>query len=184
MTLPISTYGDPALRKKSVEVVEINDDIRALADEMLRTMYHEHGLGLAAEQVGRSEAICVIDIPPSLDVDEETTERDNPEIEMPLVLINPMIVGHGEEIMIGVEGCLSFPDIFANVERWHEVEVRFTNEKGEAKALKVRGLLSRAVQHELDHLQGVLLVDRMSHVKRVALSGKLKRLAKKTKMVL
>jgi peptide deformylase len=171
------------LRKKAVEVKDVNDDIRALAREMLETMHKERGLGLAAEQVGRNERIFVIEIPTESDVGDDG-QRENPEAEMPLVFINPTIPAHGEEKQVGQEGCLSFPEIFANVERWHEVDAEYTDLDGHPQLIHATGLLARAIQHELDHLDGILLVDRMSHVKKVALSGKLKRLAKKTKAAL
>ena len=183
MNLPICTYGNPVLRKKAVEVKEVDDDVRALAQAMLETMHKERGLGLAAEQVGRSVRLCVIDIPPDSDIGEGDV-RDNPDVEMPLVLINPKITGHTDDVQIGQEGCLSFPDIFASVERWYEIDFEYTDCDGTRRTEHGKGLLARAVQHEIDHLDGILLVDRMSHVKRVALSGKLKRLAKQTKQAL
>ncbi len=183
MSLPICTYGNPVLRRKAVEVADVNDGIRALADEMLATMHKEKGVGLAAEQVGRTERLFVIDIPAESDVGEGDV-RENPDVEMPLVFINSKITGHGEEVQIGQEGCLSFPEIFANVERWYEVDAQYTDRSGQPQTLHTKGLLARAIQHETDHLDGILLVDRMSHVKKVALSGKLKRLSKKTKLEL
>ena len=183
MSLPICTYGNPILRKKATEVKDVNDEIRALAKVMLESMYDERGLGLAAEQIGRSERMFVIDIPPDSDIGEGDV-RDNPEVEMPLVMINPTITGHTDDVQIGQEGCLSFPEIFANVERWYEVDAEYTDRDGHPQTIHAAGLLARAIQHESDHLDGILLVDRMSHVKKVALSGKLKRLAKKTKQEL
>jgi peptide deformylase len=183
MSLSICTYGNPVLRKKAVEVEQVNDAVHSLVDQMLETMHREKGLGLAAEQVGRTERICVIDIPPESDMDADGV-RENPEVDMPLVLINPRITAHAEEIQTGQEGCLSFPDIYAQVERWYEVDAEYLDLSGTLKTLHAKGLLSRAIQHELDHLDAVLLVDRMSPVKRVAISGKLKRLAKQTKRAL
>ena len=183
MSLSICIYGNPILRQKATAVTDVNDDIRSLAQEMLETMYKERGVGLAAEQVGRTERIFVIDIPPDSDVDDDEA-RENPEVEMPMVLINPKITGHTEDVQVGPEGCLSFPDIFANVERWYEVDAEYTDRDGKVQQIHAKGLLARAIQHELDHLDGILLVDRMSHVKKVALSGKLKRLVKQTKQAL
>ncbi|MBN2161564.1 MAG: peptide deformylase [Pontiellaceae bacterium] len=183
MSLTICTYGNPILRKKAEEVTEITGEIHELAKDMLETMYEERGVGLAAEQVGRSERMFVIDIPPDSDMGDDGV-RENPDVEMPLVFINPKITAHTEDIQVGPEGCLSFPEIFANVERWYEVDAEYTDLEGHVKQLHAKGLLARAVQHELDHLNGVLLVDRMSHVKKVALGGKLKRLVKETKKAL
>jgi len=183
MSLAICTYGNPVLRKKAVEVMEIDGQIHELAKEMLETMYEERGVGLAAEQVGRTERMFVIDIPPDSDVGDDG-QRENPDVAMPMVLINPKITGHSEDIQIGPEGCLSFPDIFANVERWYEVDAEYMDLEGHIQKVHAKGLLARAIQHELDHLDGILLVDRMSPVKKVALGGKLKRLVKETKLTL
>ena len=103
---------------------------------------------------------------------------------MPVVFINPKVTGHTEDVQVGPEGCLSFPDIFANVERWYEVDAEYMDLEGQTQIIHAKGLLARAIQHELDHLDGILLVDRMSHVKKVAISGKLKRLVKQTKQLL
>jgi len=183
MNLSICTYGNPVLRKKAEEVKDVGEGIRTLAEEMLEVMHKERGVGLAAEQVGRTERMCVIDIPPDSDIGDDGI-RDNPDVEMPLVLINPKVTGHTDDVQVGQEGCLSFPEIFANVERWYEIDFEYTDCDGSRQVLHGKGLLARAVQHEIDHLDGILLVDRMSHVKKVALSGKLKRLAKQTKQAL
>jgi len=180
MCLTICKYGDPVLRKKAVPVQEVTDEIRKLADEMLETMYKERGVGLAAEQVGHWEAICVIDIPPESDCNEQG-ERHNPDVKMPLVLINPKIISRSETTVEADEGCLSFPGIFAKIERAYEVNAEFLDRSGQEQTIHAKGLLARAVQHEIDHLDGILFIDRMSPVKRVTLSGKLKRLARETK---
>jgi len=183
MSLSICTYGNPVLRKKAVEVEEVDGEIHELAKDMLETMNAERGVGLAAEQVGRTDRIFVVNIPAESDVGNDG-QRENPGVEMPLVFINPKITGHTDDVQVGQEGCLSFPEIFAHVERWYEVDAEYVDLDGHPQAIHAKGLLARAIQHELDHLDGILLVDRMSHVKKVALSGKLKRLAKKTKEAL
>ncbi|VGO22024.1 Peptide deformylase [Pontiella sulfatireligans] len=171
------------LRQKAVEVTTVTAEIHELAKEMLETMHVEGGVGLAAEQVGRTERMFIVDIPVDSDVGDDGV-RENPAVDMPLVFINPKITGHTDDVQIGPEGCLSFPDIFANVERWYEVDAQYIDLDGFPKTIHAKGLLARAIQHELDHLNGILLVDRMSHVKKVALSGKLKRLVKETKKAL
>lgn len=183
MSLPICTYGNPILRKKAEEIKEVTGDIHELAMEMLETMHTERGVGLAAEQVGRTERMFVVDIPAQSDLDDDG-QRENPDIAMPLVFINPKIIAHGEVVQVGQEGCLSFPDIFANVERWYEVDTQYVDLDGHPQTIHAKGLLARAIQHELDHLDGILLVDRMSHVKKAALGGKLKRLVKQSKQTL
>jgi len=170
-------YGSPGLRRKSRKVEKVTAEIRGLADDMLRVMRECSGLGLAAEQVGRTEAICVIDIPKNA---QNGSGAPAPEVPMPLVLINPVItVFEGEQV--GQEGCLSFPEIYINLKRAEAVEVSYVDLAGRPASARVSGLAARAVQHEVDHLNGILLVDRMSPVQKVALAGKLKRLKKETK---
>lgn len=180
MTYRITTYGNPILRKTAEPIAEITDEIRKLADDMLETMYVDHGLGLAAEQVGKSVAICVIDVPADADVDANG-DRENPEVNMPMVLINPTIIEESDMMITSQEGCLSFPGIYSNVERFEKVTVKYQDRNATWIELRVTGLLARAVQHELDHLSGILLSDRMSPAKKVVLGGRLKRLAKETK---
>ncbi len=175
MIYPVVTYGKECLRKTAVPVVDIDDDIRALAADMLETMYAANGVGLAAEQVGRTESICVIDIPP--DAEKEECRAATAAAGMPLVLINPqIIVAEGEQR--DEEGCLSFPQIGVQVVRAHRVTAVFTTLDGTRRTITVCGLLARAIQHEMDHLSGVLLVDRMNAVQKLAVAGKLKRLQK------
>ena len=183
MSLSICTYGNPVLRQKAREIAEVDGEIHELANEMLETMHKERGVGLAAEQVGRTERMFVVDIPAHSDVGEDG-QRENPDIAMPLIFINPKVTGHTDDVQVGEEGCLSFPEIFANVERWYEVDAEYIDLDGHTQTIHAKGLLARAIQHELDHLDGILLVDRMSHVKKVALSGKLKRLVKQSKETL
>lgn len=177
MKYSIVTYGNPVLRHKAEPVPDVNRDVLRLADDMLETMYGDRGLGLAAEQIGMTKSVCVIDIPPDCDVEVEGGPRLNPLIGMPLVMVNPHILSRSGA-MDGDEGCLSFPKIFAPVRRAAEVTVVYNDIKGERRIITVKGLLARAVQHELDHLNGVLLVDRMSAAKRIGLSGALKRMKK------
>jgi len=180
MQYGIHTYGDNVLREKATPVSEVDDEMRTLAGDMIRTMRAENGVGLAAEQVGRTEAICVVDIPAEYDTDEHGA-RLNPDAKMPLVLINPVITDTSEETAFAEEGCLSFPGIYASVERFVEVTVNYLDTDGKEQSLHLKRFVARAVQHELDHLNGVLLVDRMSHIKKIALSGQLKRMKKETR---
>jgi len=170
----IVKYGDDALRQKSIPVEKVDDSIRRLAEEMLETMHASEGIGLAAEQVGRTESIFVIDIPRDR-AEAENVPDENAGIEMPMVLINPEILS-SEGTQVGAEGCLSFPGIFVDIKRAERVSVRYTDLESRDVTAEATGLLARAIQHEMDHLNGVLLVDRMSPVQKVALAGKLKRL--------
>ena len=177
MTHEIRTYGDPALRKKAVDVERVTDETRALLDDLLAAMYADNGIGLAAEQIGRTEAVCVVDIPKEMDLTPEG-EENNPGVNMPFVLINPEIIKASEKFESREEGCLSFPGIYVPVSRPIDIRVRFLDRRGKTCTIDTYGLLARAIQHEMDHLNGILLVDRMSQVKRIALSGRLKRLKK------
>jgi peptide deformylase len=178
MTREVLLYGTPILRQKARPIARITDAIRQLAADMLETMYASRGLGLAAEQVGESWALCVIDVPPAMDVPEEGGPRLNPDVTMPLTLLNPAIVEESAEKELRSEGCLSFTDIQVPIRRAFSVTVRFLTPNGDQRDLRVHGLLARAVQHELDHLSGILLVDRMSPVKKISLAGQLKKLKK------
>ena len=169
----IVTYGNDALRRTARPVPAVTDEIRQLADQMLATMYEANGVGLAAEQIGREEAICVIDIP--ADAEKPECRAFNAAVAMPLVLINPEILAL-EGSQRNSEGCLSFPEISATITRANQVTVAYNDLQGERQTVTVQGLLARAVQHETDHLKGILLVDRMSPVQKMSVSGKLRRL--------
>lgn len=142
--LPIVTVGAPVLEQRAVEVPKITKKVTKLIDDMLETMYEANGIGLAAPQVGVSQRIIVLD----------------PGEEGPIVLVNPEItVASGEEI--DVEGCLSIPDRWVYVKRHTAVEVTGWNEKGKTVRMEAEGLLARALQHEIDHLDGILMLERM-----------------------
>lgn len=178
MIHPIVTFGNEALRQKATPVADVSDAIRRLAADMLETMYASKGVGLAAEQIGRTECLCVIDVPP--DAEKEACREANAPVAMPLVLVNPEIIAC-EGKQRNEEGCLSFPDIGAPITRAHQVTVTFTSLTGERQTVTVCGLLARAVQHEVDHLNGILLVDKMSPMQKLSVSGQLKRLQAKAK---
>ncbi len=173
MTYEIKKYGQKILRQKASRVGEVTDEIRHLAEDMLETMYTNDGIGLAAEQVGRNEAIFVVDISAA----KVDSAGDKDALKMPLVVIDPEI----EEVSgqsAAKEGCLSFPEIFVEVTRAEAVTLAYTDLDGNRQRVELDGLLARAVQHEIDHLRGVLLVDKMSMVEKIAVSGRLKKLKK------
>jgi len=175
----IVKYANPVLRQRARPVEQFDDELRQLADDMVETMHGADGIGLAAQQIGKTLAICVVDIPEKGDCDEDGN-RLHPEVSMPLVLINPSVTTSSEQTSSYEEGCLSFPEITGPVIRPDDVTVDFQDLDGNPQSISAGHLLARCMQHEIDHLNGVLFIDRMSHVKRVALGGKLKRLKKKT----
>jgi peptide deformylase len=182
MKRPIVKYGDPVLRAKGKRVVEVTEEIRALASDMLETMHAANGVGLAAQQVGEALQLTVLDVTPA--EDRASTLRLNgadiaPEHAMPLVLLNPRIE-LGTEIESGAEGCLSFPEITADVDRAVCVTATAETLDGETVQIEASGLLARALQHEIDHLNGILFIDRMSSAAKASLASRLKRLQKET----
>jgi peptide deformylase len=183
MILEILQYGDPILRAKGERIEKIDQRIRELARNMIETMHEAHGVGLAAQQVGQPLQLTVLDVsavedrPSTLNLSGKDVD---PKSAMPIVLINPEIQLRGET-EVGVEGCLSFPEITGDIERAQSVLVRAQTLEGEIFQIEASGLLARAIQHEHDHLQGILFIDRMNSAAKVALSSRLKRLQKETK---
>ena len=159
--LEIHYLGDRVLRQPAKRVAKVDQSIRQLAQEMLQTMYSADGIGLAAPQVGINKQIIVIDCEP-----------DNPE-NPPLVIINPVIKRFGRSLCDAQEGCLSIPGVYLDVRRPEEIEVAYKDENGRPQSLKATGLLSRAIQHEMDHLNGVMFVDRVENA--LALTDELKK---------
>lgn len=177
MVLPVVKYGDSVLRKKAVPVVQVTPELLRLAQDMVSTMHKAKGVGLAAEQVGRLESLCVIDVPLECE-DDDSTKEFNSRVEMPLVMFNPQILSlTGEQD--GKEGCLSFPNMGAPLKRAAEVTVQYMDLNGIPQIVTVRGFLARAVQHETDHLQGILYVDRLLPDDRAKIEKKMDSLCKK-----
>src|SRR5437868_6752054 len=182
MRLQILQYGSPMLRAKGRPVEEIDDRLRQLAADMIETMRAARGVGLAAQQIGEAVQLTVIDVsqvddrPSSLRLNGQPVD---PKTASPLVLVNPEIV-LGTETSLGVEGCLSFPEITGEIERAESVRARAQLLDGSTMELEATGLLARALQHEVDHLNGILFIDRMSSVAKAALGSRLKRLRKET----
>lgn len=173
MNYDITLFGEEILRKKALPVKEITDEIKDLARDMLKVMYDAQGVGLAAEQIGRDEAICVIDMPEDC-YNEEELEL-NKDVEMPLILINPTL-SEPEGSSRRKEGCLSFPDLYMEVTRPKNITVEYTNLKGETKKVRTYGFLARAVQHEVDHLNGKLFCDKFSPAQKLVAKNKLNRI--------
>ena len=158
MILDIVKYGDDRLRVKATPVALVTDELRKLAQDMLETMYAARGVGLAAEQVGRAERLCVIDVPK--DAEKPECREANAAVAMPLILFNPEILSL-EGKQRNDEGCLSFPNIGAQITRANKVTFTYLDKQGFRQTATACGLLARAVQHETDHLDGVLFIDRL-----------------------
>ncbi len=149
--LDLHYLGDRVLRQPAKRVTKIDDEVRLLAKQMLQTMYSEDGIGLAAPQVGINKQIIVVDC-----------ELDKPDVP-PLVLINPVVTKVSQKTCVIQEGCLSIPQVFLDVTRPEEIEVSFKDEQGRPQKIKAEGLLARVIQHEIDHLNGVMFVDRVEN---------------------
>lgn len=166
MRLPIIYFPDPRLKKKSTPIEEVTDEVRTLATAMLETMYHEEGIGLAAVQVGVLKRLLVADV--EWKKDGETGTQ--------YVLINPEIIDEDEETSIYKEGCLSFPDQFADIERPKGIRVRYLDLQGEEREGQFDGLLATCIQHEIDHLNGIVFPDHVSMLKRDMIFRKAKKI--------
>lgn len=164
--LPIITLPDPLLRQVSAPVERIDDDLRRLADEMLETMYDAPGVGLAAVQVGVPRRLIVLDA------------ARNEEERRPVTMINPKIISLGDEKRIYEEGCLSIPDVRIEIERPATLRVRYIDREGHKQEMDADGLLATVIQHEVDHLDGRLIIDFLSRLKRDIIVRRFKKQAR------
>lgn len=166
--LQICTYPDPILRRKAQPVTTIDRDIRRLIDEMAETMYSAPGIGLAANQVGKSHRVLVVDL-------------QRPDYERGLlVLVNPRIVAASGETTYE-EGCLSVPEFFSNVKRYDQITVQALDKDGSPVEISASGLLAVVLQHEIDHLEGRLFIDRLGTITRELFKRKWKKRLKEDK---
>ncbi|HZQ48547.1 MAG TPA: peptide deformylase [Verrucomicrobiae bacterium] len=184
MILKVVKYGHPALRKKGANIEAVTPVIKTLIADMFETMYDARGIGLAAQQVGEPLQITVIDVREASAERPSTLELNGKPADvgdfMPLVLINPEVKPVGRTVP-GPEGCLSFPEVYADIVRPETVDVSAMNEKGERIEFRCGGLLARAVQHETDHLNGILFIDRMDSETKQELKPELEALQARTK---
>ena len=162
---------DPFLRQKSIEVEEVNDEIRTLMDDMLDTMYNAPGIGLAAIQVGVAKRIIVIDL-----------SRDD-EKRTPLYFVNPEIITNSDNDTTYEEGCLSVPGQFAEINRPDKCKVKYLDYNGNEETLDAEGLLATCIQHEIDHLEGILFIDYLSKLKKTMIIKKLSKQKKNLERV-
>jgi peptide deformylase len=170
--LPILETPHPMLREISTPVEAVDDEIRALVADMFDTMYAAPGIGLAAVQVGVPKRLLVIDL-------QEPEEEGGEPVRKPMVFINPEILEKSETVQVYSEGCLSVPDQYAEVERPDHIRARWLDEHGNTHEKELDGLLGICLQHEMDHLEGILFIDHLSRLKREMV---LKKLAKQRKL--
>jgi peptide deformylase len=170
--LPILTAPDPRLKKKSAPVKSVDNRIRKLMTDMVETMYQSNGIGLSAPQVGVLERVIVVDC---------ARQGEKPQ---PMKIANPEIVWQSDETVVCDEGCLSLPDQYAEVKRPAEIRLRYLDEQNEIREIEAKGLLSTCIQHEMDHLEGVLFVDHISALKRGIILRKLGKLKRQNSPVL
>jgi peptide deformylase len=169
--LPIVEVPDPRLRQISSPVAKVDDEVRALVADMFETMYAAPGIGLAAVQVGVPKRILVIDL-------QEPEEEGGEPVRDPRIFINPEIVTASDQEVPYTEGCLSVPDQYAEVDRPDRIRARWLDLDGKAHEEEIEGLLATCLQHEMDHLEGILFIDHLSRLKREMI---LKKLAKQRK---
>ena len=183
MVLPIVKYGHPVLRQRGARVERFTPALQRLIADMLETMAEAHGVGLAAQQVGQAVQLTVVDVravtdrPSALEIEGRAADV---AAFMPLVLINPEITPLAPPVA-SPEGCLSFPELYAEISRPEHIGVRALNERAEPTAFRCGGLLARVIQHEVDHLKGILFIDRMSAETKHELKSDLDQLFAETK---
>jgi peptide deformylase len=165
MIRPILIHPDPRLKKVARNVADVTDDLRKLADEMLSSMYAAPGIGLAAPQVGINDRLIVLDC-----------EKDDDATPRPLVMFNPIVTAKSDELNTYEEGCLSIPDQYADVTRPSDVTVSWMDQNGNAQSETFDGLWATCVQHEIDHLDGILFIDYLKPLKRQMITRKMQKL--------
>ena len=174
MILPIIAYGNPVLKTKCKKIDLGYNDLNNLINNMWETMYSASGVGLAAPQIGKSIRLFIVDASPFAEDKELSLIERNTLKTFKKVFINPKITWSSTNLCSFNEGCLSIPDVRDDVKREDQIEIEYQDEKFKNKILKLKGLSARVVQHEYDHIEGVLFIDKLSSFKRKLLSGKLR----------
>ena len=171
---PILVIPDSKLRQTAEAVAHVDDEVRALVEDMFETMYKAPGIGLAAPQIGVMRRVVVLDV---------AKRRDEDATAEPMVLINPDISYESEETSVHEEGCLSIPDFYEDVERPAVIRVDFLDRDGKPQSIEAEGILAVCIQHEIDHLNGVLFIDHISRLKRSRVIKKFEKAARETQDV-
>jgi len=187
MALNISMYGESILTQKGKKITDFSNDLKKLYQDMLDTMYREEGIGLAAQQVGLALQFCVIDVPSHPEFPITCVLDGNsisPQLLMPMVLINPTIKFLPSDEYYYEEGCLSFPEIKADVARPELIIVQYQDIDGSTHNLECDGLLGRCIQHEVDHLNGILFIDRMEKDAYTEIKREIQALKKQTQAMI
>ncbi|MCY4001101.1 MAG: peptide deformylase [Bacteroidetes bacterium] len=169
---PIRLYGDPILRQKTVQIDSVTQELHDLIQDMIETMHHAEGIGLAAPQIGRSESLFVVDVSPIM---EDVMElQDQPVPSQPMIFVNPEILWESDDEVEYEEGCLSIPEIKEMVYRSSSLKIQFQDVTLQEQVATFEGFLARVIQHEYDHLHGVLFLDHISSFRRNLLKRKLR----------
>ena len=187
MSLRITHYDEPILREQGKRVEHFDAELAELCDQMVDTMYENEGIGLAAQQIGQALQLCVVDVPRGRDSDYEfTLDGKTPpaELIMPMALVNPTVETLPSHDTTYEEGCLSFPGINGTVARPDKIRVSFQDENGNPHVMECNGLLGRCIQHEVDHLNGILFIDRMKKDSFRIIESRIKKLRKQTQKFL
>jgi len=177
MILPIVAYGDPVLKRKAKDVPEEYPELQLLIDNMFETMYNAHGVGLAAPQIGKSIRLFIVDASPFAE-DDNISEEEKEELkEAKEVFINPTIINEQGDEWDFNEGCLSIPEVREDVFRQPKIEIKYYDRDFNLKQKTLDGLFARVVQHEYDHIEGILFTDKLSGLKKRLIKGKLKKIS-------
>ncbi len=171
---PILVIPDAKLRQTAEPIIHVDDEVRGLVEDMFETMYKAPGIGLAAPQIGVLRRVVVLDV---------AKRRDEDATADPMVLINPEITYESEETAVHEEGCLSIPDYYEDVERPAVIRVDFLDRDGKPRSIEAEGILAVCIQHEIDHLNGVLFIDYLSRLKRNRVIKKFEKAARETQDV-
>lgn len=178
MIYPIVLYGNPILRDRTVPVAGDSPELQRLIDDMIETMHGASGIGLAAPQVGRRERVFVVDLTPMAQDLEEELGSIPPYARGPLVFINPELVAAADDAVSFEEGCLSIPDVREQVSRPDRIRIRYLTREFEERTIEAEGFLARVLQHEYDHLEGILFLDHLTPLRRRLLQRRLKAIAR------